>query len=104
MQVLDLNIVRIKVNYMKIKQGFSIKKENGENIIVCDKSIHREFNSIILLSDTSAYLWELLQNEDATKAQMLNGILQKFDVSTVLALSDIDVFIKTLKENGILEE
>lgn len=89
---------------MKIKYGFSLKKENGETIVVCDKNIHRNFNSIILLSDTSAYLWELLQNENATKEQMLNGLLKKFDISTVLALSDIDVFIKTLKENGILEE
>ncbi len=89
---------------MKIKKGFSIKKENGENIVVCDKSIHNDFNTIILLSDTSAYLWELLQNKDSTKEQMLNELLKKFDISTILALSDIDVFIKTLKENGILEE
>lgn len=89
---------------MKIKQGFSLKKENGQTIIVCDKSIHRNFSSIILLSDTSAYLWKLIQEENATKEQMLNGLLQNFDISTVLALSDIDVFIKTLKENGILEE
>ncbi len=89
---------------MKIKHGFSLKKENGEVLVVCDKSIHRNFNSIIFLSDTSAYLWELLQNENATKEQLLNGLLNKFDISTVLALSDIDVFIKTLKENGILEE
>lgn len=89
---------------MKIKQGFSLKKENDEVMIICDKNIHRNFNSIILLSDTSAYLWELLQNGNSTKEQMLNGLLQKFDISTVLALSDIDVFIKTLKENGILEE
>ena len=89
---------------MKIKQGFDIKKENGETIIVCDKNLRRDFNSIIVLSDTSAFLWELLQNKNANKEQMLNGLLQNFDISTVLALSDIDVFIKTLKENGILEE
>ncbi len=89
---------------MKIKQGFSLRKENGETVIVCNKNLHRNFNSTILLSDTSEYLWELLQKENVTKEQMLNSLLQKFDISTVLALSDIDVFIKTLKENGILEE
>ncbi len=89
---------------MKIKQGFNIKNQDGETIIVCDKNIHRDFNSIIELSDTSVYLWELLKSGNATKEQMLNGLLQKFDISTVLALSNIDVFIKTLKENGILEE
>ena len=89
---------------MKIKQGFSLKTENGETVIVCDKNLHRDFNSTILLTETSAYLWNLLQNESATKEQMLNGLLQKFDISTVLALNDIDIFIRTLRENGILEE
>ena len=56
------------------------------------------------MTETSAYLWDLLQNENATKEQMLHGLLNKFDISTVLALNDIDVFIRILKENGILEE
>ena len=34
---------------------------------------------------------------------MLNMLLQKYDISTVLALNDIDVFARTLKEHGILE-
>ena len=89
---------------MKIKQGFSLKHENGQTVIICDKNINRDFNSTILLTETSAYLWNLLQNEKATKEQMLNGLLDNFDISTVLALNDIDVFIRTLRENGILEE
>lgn len=89
---------------MKIKQGFNLKTENGQTVIVCDKSVNRDFNSTILLTETSAYLWDLLQNENATKEQMLHGLLQRFDISTVLALSDIDIFIRILRENGILEE
>ncbi len=89
---------------MKIKQGFNLKTEHGQNIIICDKTVNRDFNSTILLTETSAYLWDLLQNENATKEQMLHGLLNKFDISTVLALNDIDVFIRILKENGILEE
>lgn len=88
---------------MKIKQGFSLKKENGQNVIICDKSVNRDFNSTIFLTETSVYLWNLLQNENVTKEQMLHGLLDNFDISTVLALSDIDIFIKTLKENGILD-
>ena len=88
---------------MKIKNGFSLKKEDGQAIIVCDKTLHPDYTSVIALTDTSAYLWDLLKNENATKEQMLNAMLNKFDISTVLALNDIDVFIRTLNENGILE-
>ena len=89
---------------MKIKDGFNLKSENGENIIVHDKNIIHDFNSTIVLTESSALLWNLLKNQNATKEQMLHHLLKNYDISTVLALSDIDIFIRILKENGILEE
>lgn len=88
---------------MKIKNGFSLKTENDQTVVLCDKNINRDFNSTIILTDTSVFLWNLLQNGNPTKEQMLNDLLDNFDISVVLALNNIDVFIKTLKENGILE-
>lgn len=89
---------------MKIKQGFYLKDENNQKIIACDKNLNPNFNSIIILTDTSSHLWNLLRSEDVTKEKMLNSLLENFDISTVLALNDIDVFIRILKENGIIEE
>ena len=89
---------------MKIKQGFNLKTENGQTVVACDKNINRDFNGAIVLTETSAFLWNMIQNENASKEKMLNALLDNFDISTVLALNNIDVFIKTLKENGILEE
>ncbi len=89
---------------MKIKNGFTLKTENGQTVIIGDKNLNPEFNSTILLTDSSIYLWDLLQKGNLSKEQMLNALLDKFDISTVLALNNIDVFIRTLKENGILEE
>ena len=88
---------------MKINNGFSIKEENGVTIVVCDKSVNRNFNTNIQLTDTSIFLWKLLENGDKNKEEMLNALLQQFDISAVLALNNIDVFIRTLKENGIIE-
>ncbi len=89
---------------MKIKKGFSLVKNNGQNVIVCDKSIIKDYTSNIVLNETSSFLWHLLsEDENITKERMLNLLLQKYDISTVLALNDIDVFVKTLKEHGILE-
>ena len=89
---------------MKIKKGFSLVKNNGQNVIVCDKSIIKDYTSNIVLNETSSFLWHLLsEDENVTKERMLNLLLQKYDISTVLALNDIDVFVKTLKEHGILE-
>lgn len=89
---------------MKIKDGFNIKAEDGITFVVCDKSSNRNFTANIQLTDTSTFLWKLLKSGDKTKEQMLNALLQEFDISAVLALNNIDVFIRTLKENGIIEE
>ena len=45
----------------------------------------------------------MLSEKDVTKAEMLDGLLKNFNISTVLALGDIDIFIRTMKENGIIE-
>ena len=89
---------------MKIKKGFSLVKHNGQNVIVCDKNIIKDYTSNIVLNETSSFLWHLIEeNENITKEDMLNLLLQKYNISTVLALNDIDVFARTLKEHGILE-
>ena len=89
---------------MKIKKGFSLVKHNGQNVIVCDKNIIKDYTSNIILNETSSFLWHLIEeNENITKEDILNQLLQKYDISTVLALNDIDVFARTLKEHGILE-
>ena len=89
---------------MKIKKGFSLVKHNGQNVIVCDKNIVKDYTSNIVLNETSSFLWHLIEeNENITKEDMLNLLLQKYNISTVLALNDIDVFARTLKEHGILE-
>ena len=88
---------------MKLKKGFILKRENGQNVILCtDKSIN--FNSSIMLGETNAFLFDRLTEGEKTKEELLKLILQNYDVSTVLALNDIDVFIRTLKENGVIEE
>ena len=88
---------------MKLKSGFILKKENGQNVVLCtDKNVR--FDSSIMLGTTNAFLFEQLLEGEKTKEQLLNLLLQNFDVSTVLALNDIDIFIRTLKEHGVIEE
>lgn len=62
-----------------------------------------ELDNSIVLADTAVFLWNLLKERDVTKTEMLNALIENFDISTVLALGNIDVFVRTMKENGIIE-
>ncbi len=86
---------------MRIKEGFSLKNFEGQYRVVSDNG---ELENTIVLTDTDLFLWNMLKEKDASKTEMLNALLGNFDISTVLALGDIDVFLRTMKENGITED
>ena len=89
---------------LKIKKGFKLKNISGQLTVVADRRIIKNFNNVIVLNETAAYLWELLRERNVTKQEMLELLLERFDISTVLALGNIDVFVRTMKENEIIEE
>lgn len=85
---------------MHINDGFWVDNVSGQNVIVSDKVM----NNTIVLTDTSLFMWNILKQKECSKSELLNALLDNFEISTVLALGDLDVFIRTLKENGILSE
>lgn len=88
---------------MKIKDSFDIKNISGENIVVCsDKSAN--FNKLIKLNSTATFLWRELKEGEKTAEQLFTALTDNFSISSVLALNEIDIFLKILKENGILTE
>lgn len=88
---------------MRIKSDFMLKNDKGKHIIVATGENARSFNSSIILNDTAIFMWRLLKEKDMSKEQLVNALLNQFPISTVLALSHVDTFFKTLKENEILE-
>lgn len=86
---------------MRIKDGFSLKNFEGQYTVVSDNG---ELENTIVLTDTALFLWNLLKEKNASKSEMLNALLSNFDISTVLALGNIDVFLRTMKDNGIIED
>ena len=72
--------------------------------MVYEKDGSDALENTIVLTETAMFLWHMLENGNPTKKDMLNALLDNFEISTVLALGDIDVFLRTMKENGIIEE
>lgn len=87
---------------MKISEGYLLRTVAGKNIVV---SIGNDvnFNGMLTLNDTGVFFWNLLQN-DITKEEMLEAVLKEYDVSSDIALRDIENFIQKLKDSKILED
>ncbi|MBQ3548018.1 MAG: hypothetical protein IJA44_06060 [Clostridia bacterium] len=85
---------------MKIDAKFKIEIINNQNVII-DTENQRVCGTVDF-NDIKMFLWSLSQSREISKQQMLDEVLQKFEISTVLALGEIDTFIKKLKEFGII--
>ncbi len=81
---------------MKLKSSYNLIKQNDTYII---EPIMKTAN----LSEIGVFLWNILKDKDLNNAELLNLLLENFEISTVLALGEIDTFIKSMKENGIIE-
>lgn len=89
---------------MKLKKNYELLELNGQlNVVLNGEPTGIVFDSVTL-SDIAKVLWNLINERDVTKADMLEALIAKFDISTVLALGNIDTFVRILKENGIIEE
>lgn len=86
---------------MKIKGELLIREVAGEIIAIPVGETALRFNGMICLNEVSAHIWKGLQ-EETSKEEMLNSILQEFDVSMEEASTDLEDFLHQLKENDLL--
>ena len=59
-------------------------------------------NGIINLNETGAFLFELLQ-KGAERDELVDKILEEYDVDREKAEADIDVFIQKVRDADVLE-
>jgi len=88
---------------MKIKSGFVLEKVGGAYLAVAVGSRTKDFNGLVRMNGTGAFLWELLSKKEMTKEELLSAVLAEYDVGEEQVKGDIEAFEKTLRDNGILE-
>ena len=88
---------------MKIDKNFVLREIAGEYIIIPTGRTALEFNGLITVNEVGMELWKMLQ-EDVTFDDLLNGILEEYDVDENAAREDIQEFLDRLIKGGILTE
>lgn len=87
---------------MKVRSGFKLMKVGVQNLVVAVDERAEEFNGMIRLNPTGAFLWELLEKE-AEKEELVAALLSEYEIDKETAETDADRFISILTDNGILE-
>ena len=87
---------------MKIKEGFIIREVAGNFIVVAVGSAVKQFNGVITLNETGSFLWKKLQ-DGCEKQDLVNALLEEYEVSEEIALADVSAFIDKLDNAGLLK-
>ncbi len=88
---------------MKTKKGFMLRKVADKHIVVPVGQASVDFNGLITLNETGAFLWEHLQ-KGATEEELLNAILSEYDVDSETAKNGISAFLNTARSANLLIE
>ncbi len=89
---------------MKAKKGFKLRQICGENIIVADGIENIDFSSIISMNESSAYLWQAIQDKELFTIEELATLLtEQYKVEEATALEDCKTLLDQWVKAGILD-
>ena len=87
---------------MKIKNDFILRKVAGSYVVVPVGKLTLDFNGIINLNETGAFLFEILQ-QGAEREDLVARLLDEYEVERGRAEADVDKFLAAVKDANVLE-
>ena len=87
---------------MKIKDGFILREVAGSYIVVAVGERVKDFNGVINLNETGAFLWKLLEKDNDAEG-LKKALLNEYDVQEEIATRDVETFINKLTEAGLVK-
>ena len=104
--ILDAALTQDKESKMAveatIKDDFVLRKVADSYVVVPVNSLTLDFNGVINLNETGAFLFEQLQ-KGIEKDELIAKMISEYDVTKEKASADIDIFINKLKDANVFE-
>ena len=88
---------------MKIKEGFTLRTICGEHIVIGEGLSQVNFNKMLSLNGSAAYLWEQLSGKEFTEDDAVKVLTDKYDVTEERALEDVKKLLEEWKKQGVVE-
>lgn len=88
---------------MKVEKDFVLREIAGDYVIIPTGKTVLAFNGLITVNEVGADLWKMLQS-DVSFEDLVQGILEDYEVDEETAREDIQEFLDTLIRGGILDD
>lgn len=87
---------------MRVVEGFTMRRLGNEYIIVGEGANLVNFNKMIALNSSAAYLWESVQGREFDVDCLKELLLAKYDVEPEVAEADARKLAESWVESGIV--
>ena len=87
---------------MKIKEGFLLREVAGSFVVVAVGDAVKDFNGIINLNETSAFLWKCIE-KGMDEQSIAETLVSEYEVDKEIVIKDVKSFITKLTEAGLVE-
>lgn len=87
---------------MKIREGFMLRQVADNYVIVPVGKATYEFNGMIKINETGAFIWECLK-EDLSLEALVDLLVKEYDVTREVATNDLSFFINELEKAHLIE-
>ena len=82
---------------MKIKEGYIIKKLGIGYVVVTVGEASSEFNGLIRLNESGAFLWQSIVDGTDTRQNLISAMVNRYDnLDEAAAGRDLDEFLDTV--------
>lgn len=86
---------------MKLKMQFLLRDIVGETVLVPINESTSSFNGLITVNELGKFIWENLE-DSKDEDELLQKILDEYEVDRDTAKKDLDEFLLVLKEADII--
>lgn len=83
--------------------GFKLRRVLGEAVILAEGAKMVNFNHMVSLNETAAYLWENVCDKEFDEEMMVSLLLDKYDVDEVTAREDVKALIAEWERIGLIK-
>ena len=89
---------------MRLKEGFTLRTICGEHVVIGEGLAQVNFNRMLSLNATAAYLWEQVQGKDFTVEDLVTLLTDKYEVSADQARQDALKLVQVWLEQGVAQD
>ncbi len=88
---------------MKIIDGFVLRSVAGEMIVGGESIAQMNFNKLISLNESAAYLWQEVVGSEFTVEQLAALLVERYEIDLASALVDVEAIAQSWIEAGLVE-